>query len=229
MTTSTALVIDLRSRELEAFTASITSLPSGRLVVRKATELGRLKDLPDGELGLPVLVLGAYSAQSSCGFSEVFTPEFASGHHKMAGGCGLGYMSRHPETGIPMRKGDALRSLTNKKGEDFSLWYIPEPMLRKLKGAGNSNVATADAAIAGHKLFARMHKEFVIVEGQSDWANAWSLKPKKEGVFRPEFPVEHRPEVFRETIVSPEEGGGTISLPVVDPNDEFVEVDESQA
>lgn len=221
---STTIVFDLRSREMGAFTASITQLPSGKLVIRKATELGCLKDFPDGELELPVLLLGAYSAQSSAGFSGAIAPEYYAGKYVLAGGCGLGWGQADPTT--EKRKGDALRPLTNKQGEEFPLLYIPEPTLRKIKGASNSNVATADAAVAGFRLLARMRKEVLIEEGQSDYADAWSLRPKLGEGFRPEFPAEHRPDIFREAVASPEEKGPP---PIVNPNDEFVEVDESAA
>jgi len=221
---STVLVIDLRSRVMEAFTASVTQLPSGRLVIRKGAEIGPLKDFPDGELGFPVLTLGAYSAQSSCGFSGAIAPEYYAGQFVLAGGLGLGYGVVDPVTN--KQKGDALRPLTNKKGESFSLTYVPEPTLRKLKGNSNSNFATANAAVAGFRLLARLRQEVVIEEGQSDHANAWSLKPKRGADFHPQFPAEHRPEIFGEASVSPMEGG-EISPPfVADDGDEFVEVVE---
>lgn len=222
---STALVFDLRSREMEAFTASITQLPSGRLVIRKAAEICCLKDLPDGEIGLPVLIMGSYTAQSSCGYSGAVAPEYYAGQFILAGGLGLGYGVVDPETG--KKKGGTLRPVTNKKGEHFSLFYVPEPTLRKVKGHSNSNTATAAAAVAGFKLLARMRKEVIVEEGQSDYADAWSLKPKEGAELRPKFPEEHRPEIFGEAQASPKEEKVFI---VAECDDEFVEVmDEAQA
>lgn len=222
---------------MEAFTASVTQLPSGKLVFRKATELGRLKDFPEGELGLPVIVLGAYRAKTSEGFSGVITPEHYAGKFMLAGGCGLGWGPTDLETG--KRKGDALRPMTNKDEEDFSVFYVPEPTLRKIPGAKNSNVATADAALAGLSILARMHKEVIVEEGQSDYVEAWSLKPKSGAEFRPQFPDEHRLDIFgegekipryapriRKPPVPATAEGGEAVLPI-DPNlDEFVEVVE---
>lgn len=238
---STAIVFDLRTRELEAFTASVTQLPSGKLVIRKATELGRLKDLPNMELGLPVILLGTYRAQTSEGFAGVCDPEEFSGRYTLAGGCGLGWGPADSETG--KQKGEALRPMTDKEGTLFPLWYIPEATLQKMNVAGNSNTATADAALSGFSLLARMRKEVLITEGQSDWVNAWSLKSKKGSAARAEFPPEHRLDVFNEGEKIPKyaphirkplvpttgEGGETVVQPI-DPNlDEFVEVDEPRA
>jgi len=223
MEVSTVLVVDLRSRKIDAFTASVTQLPSGRLVLRKATDLGCLADLPDGPVGLDVMTLGGYSAQSSGGFSEVIAPEYYAGGYELAGGCGFGYGAPDPVTG--KKKGDALRPMTNKRGAGHPLIFVPEPTLRKVGGAKNSNPATATAGVAGLQLLARMRGEVVVAEGQSDWARAWALRPKP-GAEHPIFPAEHRPEIFGEAQASPNENS-SFSAPA--DIDEFVEVDETPA
>lgn len=215
---STAIVVDCRTRGISVFAASVTEAADRGLVLRKAADIGRLADL-GGEIPHTVIILGAYSAQSSAGFTVVVRPTHHYPRH-LAGGAGLGW-DGHDAEGRPCRKGDALRPITTRDGGHHVATVLSGGCsLTKVGGQGNSNHATADAAVAGLQLRAAMLGEVVVIEGQSDFVSGWAFKPTVPGNgLGGEFPAEHRPEVF--AVATPPD-----SLP----DDEFfIEVNEAEA
>lgn len=188
---SIAMVIDCRSRNLQMFSASVTTLKNGLIILRKAAELGSLYEMPEGEIPQTVMFLGDYTAQSSAGFIKVARPSnwFAC---ILAGACGLGWNS--PDG----RRGDALRPIKNRQGGRFSLVVIEGGCTMTRVGVHqNSNRATAAAAVAGMEFRAEMREEIVLIEGQSDAVLGWAFKPNQEQCgMGGEFPPEHRVDVF---------------------------------
>lgn len=230
---STAIIVDCRSRDLQVFSASVTETEKRGLVLRKATDIGRLADLK-GEISYTVIILGSYAAQSSAGFVEVVRPAHHYPRH-LAGGAGLGW-DGHDAEGCPCRKGDTLRPITTRDGGHHVATVLSGGCsLTKVGGQGNSNVATAGAALAGLKLRAEMRGEIIVAEGQSDHVSGWAFKPKILGNgLGNDFPAEHRPEVFdgspRAVLPALGPKGPAIkrvrrSAPLPPPvDDEFVEV-----
>lgn len=212
-----ALVIDGRTRKLCAFVASVTQAQGDnhyQLVLRHALDVGHLPELlapteQDEYLGggetkrrkhfradMPVILMGMYSAQSSAGHVAVYCNDPSSlirdeeqhGHRKVLVVGGLG-----PAFG---KKG--LKVL----GYPIAATLIRGPVeIEELTGSGNSNSASADAALAGVKLLASTDRKAVfLVEGQSDYTYVVRLHScTEEGMT--EFPAEHRADMFsRENI-----------------------------
>lgn len=202
-----AIVVDCRTRELEVFSASVTQAANGGIVLRKAAGLGTLSDMKEGDyIPYTIMFLGKYSAQSSEGFVEVFTPQ---NHHTrfLEGGAGLGWLS------AGCRKGDCLRPVTDRRGEKFSLTVVEGGcVMTKVTTHTNSNKETAHAALLGLRLRSEMTGELVLVEGQSDTTQGWTFRfNRKQNGLRTSFPAEHRQDVFdgkkkeKEKIEAPEQ------------------------
>lgn len=209
----TVLCIDTRTRELKAFTASLTQAASG-LVLRVAAQLGGLSDLlPPVGTGVlrpqyPVIVLtGGYSAQSSAGFASVLGTERFS-RTKVVGGSGFGY-EKYFDTGT-RRVGDGLRRF---KAPLEAVLLPADCAVELLPTHGNSNPATADAAVEGLRLLAARPGSIVIAEGQSDWTRGYLIRvPRRtdRGCYGQydwlaggmEIPSEHRTDVFSEEAVA---------------------------
>jgi len=209
-----ALVIDGRTRKLQAFVASVTKAQDDnpyQIVLRHALDMGHIQDIlnpteSDVYLGggetkklkrftadMPVILMGEYAARSSAGHVAIHSAdswdESRDGHRKVLIVGGLG-----PNFG---KKG--LRVL----GLPITATLVRGPVeIEELAGAGNSNCASADAAWAGVKLLASTDRKSVfLVEGQSDYTYVVRLRSTAtEGAT--EFPAEHREEMFsRENIV----------------------------
>lgn len=209
-----ALVIDGRTRKLNAFVASVTLAQADnpyQLVLRHALDMGHIQDilasteredyLGGGETknrkqfaaNMPVVLMGEYSAQSSAGHVSVHSEdswdEARDGHRKVliVGGLGKAF-----------GKG-GLKVL----GNPIVATLVRGPVdIEEFAGADNSNCASADAAWAGVKLLASADRKSVfLVEGQSDCTYVVRLRSTAtEGAT--EFPTEHREEMFsRENIV----------------------------
>jgi hypothetical protein len=187
----TAIIVDCRSRDLEVFSASITEAPDHGIVIRKAADLGPLKELSGGEIPQTVILLGSYAAQSSSGFTHVALPR---GYYRrfLTGAAGLGWDSKNG------RRGDALRPINDRAGEKFSLVVISGGCsMTPLGGNKNSNPSTASAAVEGFTLRAAMRGEVVLIEGQSDYVKGWVFKPiRAQNGLGDTFPPEHRGEMF---------------------------------
>ncbi len=213
MTTITsALVVDCRSRNLVAFVASVTEAQEGnplQLVLRHALDIGTFDSLlasseaevyGDGRTRtrrqfraeMPVLLIGEYGARSSAGHVTVVAPgswgyggdEANDGHRKVVVVGGLG--------GPLSKKG--LRVL----GVPIAGTLVRGPVvIEELPGAGNSNCASADAAMAGVRLLAGMDRKSVfLTEGQSDTTLVVRLRSAAETGSATRFPTEHRSEMF---------------------------------
>ncbi|MCB0323208.1 MAG: hypothetical protein KDD69_06520 [Bdellovibrionales bacterium] len=181
----TVLLIDTRTRDLMVAACSATQHPNFRwkLILRKGVELGPLAGIELGTLDMPIIVLmSGYGAQCSGGFVAVHTPQGAE-TLEVAGGAGFGY--EKDET----RKGDALRPFRSR----LRAVILPSgSQIRRLPTHANSNSATAKAARQGMALLGQT--KIVIAEGQSDRAQGWVIETS--GAALPEFPVEHRNDVF---------------------------------
>jgi hypothetical protein len=202
---STAIVVDCRSRDLNVFSASVTETVARGLVLRRAADLGRLSDL-SGEGNIPhtVILLGSYAAQSSAGFTAVLRP---AQHYDrwVAGGAGLGWHSYDDQAGHVVRRGDGLRAITDREAKTLRCTVISGGCsLVKIGGQGNSNVATAEAAMAGLRLRAEMRGEVIVAEGQSDRMSGWAFKAvvSSNGLGNT-FPPEHREEIFAGILATP--------------------------
>ena len=211
-----ALVIDGRTRKLNAFVASVTQAQSDnpyQLVLRHALDMGHIQDilapteredyLGGGETKtrkqflaeMPVILMGEYSARSSAGHVAIHSTdswdEARDGHRKVLIVGGLGKVFGG--------KGGLLKVL----GNPIVATLVRGPVeIEEFVGAGNSNCASADAAWAGVKLLASTDRKSVfLVEGQSDYTYVVRLRSTAtEGAT--EFPSEHREEMFsRENIV----------------------------
>ena len=213
---TTALVIDCRSRDLQTFTASVTEAADKGLVLRKAAELGRLKDLSGAEIPQTIILLGDYVAQSSAGFTRTYLPKYYY-RRFLSGGSGFGWEKEGK------RKGDALRRIRGYNGEQIPVVVIHGAVMVPIEDHKNSNVATADAALAGLELRASLRKEVVLAEGQSDYVRGWAFKPitNSRGIGG-DFPPEHQVGIFPAPAATPAPGTG---MGPANDND-FVEVQE---
>src|SRR3989344_492417 len=209
-----ALVIDGRTRKLQAFVASVTLAQSDnayQIVLRHALDMGHVQDilaptereeyLGGGETKtrkhflaeMPVILMGEYSARSSAGHVAVHSAdswdEARDGHRKVLIVGGLG-----PSFG---KKG--LRVL----GIPITATLVRGPVeVEELAGSGNSNCASAGAAWDGVRLLASADKKAVfLVQGQTDYTCVVRLRSAADGGVT-EFPAEHRETMFsRENIV----------------------------
>jgi len=210
---TTALVIDCRARTLVTFVASVTEAQEGntsQLVLRHALDLGKFDTLlasSEAEVyegggvtrtrrvfraEMPVILMGQYSARSSAGHVTVVAPgrfgyggdEASDGHRQVTVVGGLG--------GPLSKKG--LRVL----GVPISATLVRGPVvIAELPGAGNSNCASADAAMAGVRLLANTDRKSVfLAEGQSDTTYVVRLRSAGETGTETRFPTEHRSEMF---------------------------------
>jgi len=203
-----AFVVDARTRNLKTFVASVTKTQHDpyQLVLRHALDIGKLRDLMNeaaaevylgcGETKrikrfkaeMPVIIMGEYAALSSAGYSTVYSSkscdEARYGHRKVLIVGGLG-----PQFG---KKG--LRIL----GVPIVGTLIRGPVeIEELAGAGNSNCASAEAALAGVKMLANIDRKSVfLVEGQSDYTYVVRLRSVAEDGMTTDFPAEHRAEMF---------------------------------
>ena len=187
----TVVVIDARSRERNVYAASATQLPGdpSKIVLRKGVDIGGIWMLHGTDVAYPIVVVGSYMAKSSFGHvtqigEENFFPV------TFVGGAGFGFENEAGE-----RKGDALRR-------------FKKPLKATLLPAGvrvfcvethkNSNVATAGAAFTGLCLRAKGNKRlFFLAEGQSDYTAATGFDCLGDNQ-KPEFPEEHRLDIFSE-------------------------------
>lgn len=185
------LVIDPWSRGLQTFVTSVVRENSPVAVppmlgavgihLRFAVETGNLPELAAGggpwranrgfgsdDLGL--IILGnTYRAQSSAGFTDVITPSgvfmWQQGNASVTAACGcLGAKSLRPI-----------------KPQKAWVWAPGKWLMFPLLTHGNSNTATADAALVGLRFLANSRGLLIIAEGQSDSVSAWAIGGKPEG------------------------------------------------
>lgn len=154
---TTMLVVDTTTRELDAWTASVTRAQAG-FVIRLGAEVGTLESLTErcGSVNMPVLLVGdGYQARSSAGFVSVLD------NHWRAVDCPPVIAVLNPDKGFRVRP-QAARLLPGG-----TVWF------EKVHTFSNSNPASAEAAIEGIKLMSSMNPDDTfVVEGQSDrlWA-----------------------------------------------------------
>lgn len=191
----TIIVVDARDRRLPIFWASVTTVSGGEyrpgLVVRKAVHTGDVNRLPGYANLPPILVMGAYEAQSSAGFVEILgaagAPVF------VLGGSGFGRDVYDLEAGEMTRRGDALRRF--RRPIDATL--LPAGCsVSKIWTHSNLNSATARTARDGLRFWAAMETNTVVLmEGQSNTTQAFALRVPKNAV-APDLPEEHRRDIF---------------------------------
>jgi hypothetical protein len=190
---NTVFVVDARNRERLVYAASATTLfynPSA-IVLRKGVTMGKIEDVLIGRvLDCPILVMGAYHAQSSAGHvTPLGFEKFQQA--TVVGGAGFGYEA-HDAEGKRVRRGDALRPF----GKPIEATLLPSgTQVQKLETHHGSNCATAEAAFTGLELMADAPATAILVEGQSDHTSAVTFRvPEKTE--QSEFPIEHREETF---------------------------------
>jgi hypothetical protein len=197
---TTALFVDTFTRQILVHTVSVTEVPGHGLVLRYGAEIGPLHritkehELKNGVLPILVTTRG-YSAQSSYGFVEVIT----QGNHSKVPVIGL--------QGMPWQNGGSLSIVKPMEvvvlRPGTNLMNVPT---HRSRSAHHSNPATASAAHAGLKLRASVEPNALfILEGQSDYVQAWKLVAYYTAYENPWFPKweeEHRSDLFSDQLFS---------------------------
>ena len=198
---ATAIFIDTTSRELAVSAVSVTKTDTAGLVLRHGAKVGTLWDFSkkchQPPAGVPIiLVPKGYEALSSGGFVDVvwkddvhWASTYVVGAQGMMGRRALGPISPIQVLVLP-----------------DSTWI--EVVDTHASGYPHSNPATAAAAVAGIELRTQLRPSSIfVIEGQSDYAVAFELipQPREKLGELPEFPEEHRKDIF------PEGGEGVIS------------------
>lgn len=182
---TTILVIDARTRDLNAFFASATQDAKGDLVLRYASE-AKLPEIPVGStkvLPFPILIMGSFHAQTSAGF----TASVGQGGipAKVVGGLGK-----------PFGRGGLKRLRKPIAGR---LLFKGTTMFPKDENS-SSNTASAQAAWEGLKFMVDFEpKSLWLVEGQSDYTRSWKFM-NPEQVEYPAIPDEHQLSVFEPSM-----------------------------
>jgi len=203
---NTAIFIDTFSRQLEVFTVSVTKVADKGLVLRYGTKVGNLWQLTEGAYDgvfrnedMPVIVATrGYAAQSSGGFVEVLADFRGEGTRLRTHVIGLQGMPFQKRKGLCVLR-SPMEVLVLRPGTNI---VRLDTHARRKSGEGwHSNPATAAAARKGIELRAKIRPNSVfIVEGQSDYAQAWELVAEAEEAytepFAPDFPEEFRAERF---------------------------------
>lgn len=198
---------------METFVASATQAQRQndyQLVLRHALDMGGLKDIlapteRSEDVGggvkrvkrftadIPIILMGGYSARSSAGHVAV---------HGADGGdearCGYRNVLVVGGLGPNFNKKGGLRVF----GIPIEGILIRGPVkIEEVVVAGNSNRASAEAALTGVKLLSNIDRKSVfLVEGQSDQTYVVRLRSTSaEG--RTVFPAEHRKEMFSQENV----------------------------
>jgi len=200
-----ALFIDTFSRDLEVFTVSVTKVADRGLVLRYGAKVGNLWQLTEGGAygvfrneDMPVIVATrGYAAQSSGGFVEVLADFRGEGTRLRTHVIGLQGMPFQKRKGLSVMS-NPMEVLVLRPGTNI---VMLDTHARRKPGEGwHSNPATANAAIQGIKLRSAIRPNSVFVlEGQSDYAQAWELTAEHEAYaepFTPDFPEEFRAERF---------------------------------
>ena len=183
----TIVVIDARSRALAVHTASATALEDGGIVLRRAADLGWLRDLDIDRLSHQIMVVGSYEARQSAGFTEV---KGAAGKRvAWVGGAGYGGNYRDEGSRSYRRSGYALRPF----GAPVEGRLLPIGVEVARVGHKNSNSATRQALLNGLAILASSAGVLTLAEGQSDYAEGWVFKVSKDAEY-PDLPPEHREE-----------------------------------
>lgn len=201
---TTALFVDTFSRNIEVSTVSITEVPGKGLVMRFGAKVGNLWQLTaENEVFKPeMLILVAtrgYAAQSSNGFVDTVINNRGWNTRiqaQIVGIQGMPWMEhkslrvcKTPVEVLVLRESTEISPLqTHANRKPGSGWY--------------SNHASADAARKAIDLRSKIRPNSVfIVEGQSDYAQAWELATPPEDTegFAVDWPVEHNTTVFPES------------------------------
>lgn len=202
-----AILIDSFSRKVKVSTVSVTQVAGKGLVLRYGAEVGNLWQLTEGaydgvfrNADMPIIVATrGYTAQSSAGFVDVVTDYRGDNTRIRTHVVGI--------QGMPFQKKKGLSAMSNpmevivlRPGTNIAAL---DTHARRKPGEGwHSNPETANAAIQGIKLRAAIRPNSVFVlEGQSDYAQAWELAAEHETYkdpFEPDFPEEFRAERFTE-------------------------------
>ena len=202
---STALFVDTYTRKIEVGTVSVSQVPEKGLVIRYGASVGNLWQLTENSYGnffrnneLPVIVsTRGYRAYSSAGFVDVVT-DYRGGNTRVHSHIvGIQGMPFQVHKGLSVMS-NPMDCFVLRPGTNITM--VETHARRKPSEGWHSNPATAEAAIEGIKLRAQIRPNSVfIVEGQSDYAQAWELVAEYEeyaNPFSPEFPQEFRSEVF---------------------------------
>lgn len=180
-------LIDCTDRQILLWSAAMTISEIG-LVIRKSVQVGQVALIEHLKLDAPLLLIGSYQAQSSCGFVNVLA--YSAPTIPIAGGIGFGWGFEGD------RRGDALR-----------VFSVPEKAflleegacISPVPGRGCSNPAIADAAMAGLRMRQRLSGDIIIAEGQSDYVSGIQISGRNVihlSEFSGEIPEEHRTDMF---------------------------------
>jgi len=180
-----ALFLDTYNRMLKIFTVSVTQV-GGELVLRFGADVGGLRDFSSYSSNLPVIMtLSGYTAMSSAGFVRLLYWPDNRNEKIVIGICGMPWQ----------RKSKALA-----RCKPMQVKMFPKFSIEKIETHGNSNWSTAAAAQRGIELRANINHNgsVYVIEGQSDWTNAWEIKPHGEKIEA--IPEEHRAGMFKKIL-----------------------------
>jgi hypothetical protein len=200
-----ALFIDTFSRALQVFALSVTKVADRGLVLRYGAKVGNLWQLTEGssygvfrneDLSLIIPTRG-YQAKTTAGFVEVVADYRGDNSRLRTYVIGLQGMPFQKRKGLCVLR-SPMEVLVLRPGTNIV--QLDTHARPKDSGGWHSNPATAAAARKGIELRAKIRPNSVfIVEGQSDYAQAWELVAEHEAYtepFAPDFPEEFRADRF---------------------------------
>lgn len=204
--TSTALFVDTFKRGIPVSTVAVSQVAGKGLVLRFGAQVGELYEMtadPRSRFfkneSLPIIVATrGYKAYSSAGFAEVVADWKGDASRARSHIIGVqGFPWQKTCKGLSVL-GNPMEVLVLRPGTNIC--QLETHARREAGKSWHSNTDCAAAAITGVKLraSARPYSVFVI-EGQSDYAQAWELAAfgdAYEEPFDPEFPEEFRAERF---------------------------------
>lgn len=201
---ATALFIDSFSRNMEVSTVSITEVPGKGLVMRYGAKVGNLWQLTaEQEVFKPeMLILVAargYAAQSSDGFVDVVVNNRGWNTRVQAQIVGIQGMPWMEHKSLRVCK-TPIEVLVLRESTEIS--QLQTHANRKPGGGWHSNHGSADAARKAVELRSLIRPNSVfVVEGQSDYAQAWELATPFDDTeaFVVDWPLEHNVTIFPES------------------------------
>lgn len=203
---TSAIFVDTFTRKITVSTVSVSQVEGKGLVLRYGAQVGQLYEMTaDSRFfrneDLPVIVAArGYKAQSSAGFVEVVSDWRGQASRVRAHVLGVqGFPWQKTCKGLSVL-GNPLEVLVLRPGTNIC--QLETHARREAGKSWHSNTDCAEAAAAGVKLRALARpKSVFVLEGQSDYAQAWELAAfgdAYEEPFNPEFPEEFRAERFRD-------------------------------
>lgn len=203
---STALFIDTFKRGITVSTVSASQVSGKGLTLRYGAHVGNLWEMtadPRSRFfkneSLPVIVATrGYKARSSAGFVEVVADWKGDASRVRSHVLGVqGFPWQKTSKGLSVL-GNPMEVLVLRPGTNIC--QLETHARREAGKSWHSNLDCAAAAVTGVKLRSTARpKSVFVIEGQSDYAQAWELAAFNEAYaekFEPEFQEEFRSERF---------------------------------